>query len=95
MGRSTVQPANRAQVAILGLVEGGLGTGRAGISTIAFVLPLLFAFAVSLAVTLMVIRSAKTHGRFSLDHDLSGPQKFHSSASGRYLLLGYHPIKHL
>lgn len=52
------------------------------------VLALVFAFAVSLAITLMVIRSAKTHGRFSLDHDLSGPQKFHARAVPRVGGLG-------
>jgi UDP-N-acetylmuramyl pentapeptide phosphotransferase/UDP-N-acetylglucosamine-1-phosphate transferase len=36
---------------------------------------LLCSFAVSLGVTLRVVRSAKSH---SLDHDLSGPQKFHA-----------------
>jgi len=82
-GQITEQPANRAQVAILGPIQDVPAYGRAGVSTIAPVLPLLFAFAVSLGVTLMVIRSAKTHGRFSLDHDLSGPQKFHSFAVPR------------
>ncbi|HOM15607.1 MAG TPA: glycosyltransferase [Rubrivivax sp.] len=37
---------------------------------------LLVAFAVSLGATLLVVRSAKLHGRV-LDHDVSGPQKFH------------------
>lgn len=47
------------------------------------VIPLLVAFAVSLAVTLLVVRSVKSHARFSLDHDLSGPQKFHARAVPR------------
>ncbi|MDO9072844.1 MAG: glycosyltransferase [Rubrivivax sp.] len=40
---------------------------------------LLAAFAVSLFVTLLIVHSAKTHGHMSSDHDLSGPQKFHST----------------
>jgi UDP-N-acetylmuramyl pentapeptide phosphotransferase/UDP-N-acetylglucosamine-1-phosphate transferase len=39
-------------------------------------LPLLCAFAISFLVTLWIVRSA-FHTRFSHDHDLSGPQKFH------------------
>jgi UDP-N-acetylmuramyl pentapeptide phosphotransferase/UDP-N-acetylglucosamine-1-phosphate transferase len=39
---------------------------------------LIVAFAVSLAITLIALRSAKAHAHFSSDHDLSGPQKFHS-----------------
>jgi UDP-N-acetylmuramyl pentapeptide phosphotransferase/UDP-N-acetylglucosamine-1-phosphate transferase len=39
---------------------------------------MLGAFAVSLCLTLLVVRSAKSHGHFSSDHDLSGPQKFHA-----------------
>jgi UDP-N-acetylmuramyl pentapeptide phosphotransferase/UDP-N-acetylglucosamine-1-phosphate transferase len=39
----------------------------------------LVAFGVSLALTLLLIRSAKAHARFSNDHDFSGPQKFHAS----------------
>lgn len=38
----------------------------------------LVAFAVSLLVTLCLVRSAKLHAHLLLDHDLSGPQKFHS-----------------
>lgn len=38
---------------------------------------LIVAFAVSLGITLVAIRSAKAHAHFSHDHDLSGPQKFH------------------
>lgn len=41
-------------------------------------LALLLALAVSFAFTLLVIRIAKTHGVRLLDHDLSGPQKFHA-----------------
>lgn len=52
------------------------------------VLPMLLAFAVSLTVTLLVIRSVKTHARFALDHDLSGPQKFHALAVPRIGGLG-------
>lgn len=35
------------------------------------------AFIVSLTVTVVLIRSAHLHARFSMDSDLSGPQKFH------------------
>ena len=41
-------------------------------------LALLLAFAVSLTVTLLVVHLAKGRGRILLDHDVSGPQKFHS-----------------
>ncbi len=41
-------------------------------------LELLAAFAVSLFVTLLIVRSAKTHAHLSMDHDVSGPQKFHA-----------------
>ena len=51
--------------------------------TISYVLALFLAFAASLGITLLVVHSAKTHGAFSLDHDLSGPQKFHSFAVPR------------
>jgi len=40
-------------------------------------LPLLAALGVSFLVTLWIVRSA-FHARFSNDHDVSGPQKFHS-----------------
>ena len=46
-------------------------------------LTLLLAFAVSCAVTLLLIRSAHRHARFSADHDLSGPQKFHARSVPR------------
>jgi len=39
---------------------------------------LLAAFAVSLALTLAIVRFDKVHARLSLDHDVSGPQKFHA-----------------
>jgi UDP-N-acetylmuramyl pentapeptide phosphotransferase/UDP-N-acetylglucosamine-1-phosphate transferase len=41
-------------------------------------LVLVLAWATSFALTLFVVRSAKTHARFSHDHDVSGPQKFHA-----------------
>lgn len=42
-------------------------------------LPILaLSFAVAAAVTLLIIRSVHFHGALSADHDLSGPQKFHS-----------------
>jgi UDP-N-acetylmuramyl pentapeptide phosphotransferase/UDP-N-acetylglucosamine-1-phosphate transferase len=39
----------------------------------------LVAFAISLAVTLLIVRSAKMHAHLSLDKDLAGPQKFHAN----------------
>jgi UDP-N-acetylmuramyl pentapeptide phosphotransferase/UDP-N-acetylglucosamine-1-phosphate transferase len=39
---------------------------------------LLVPFFIATLVTLLVIRSSHTHGHISADHDLSGPQKFHS-----------------
>jgi UDP-N-acetylmuramyl pentapeptide phosphotransferase/UDP-N-acetylglucosamine-1-phosphate transferase len=44
---------------------------------------LVIAFAVSLFVTLLLIRSSRTHGRFSGDADTTGPQKFHAKAVPR------------
>lgn len=41
-------------------------------------LELLFAFVSSLCVTLWVVRAAKKRGGRTLDHDVSGPQKFHA-----------------
>ena len=38
---------------------------------------LIVAFAVSLSITLIAVRSAKAHAHLSSDDDLSGPQKFH------------------
>lgn len=40
-----------------------------------FIIP---SFLVSLLVTMLVVKSIALHGAFSADHDLSGPQKFHS-----------------
>jgi UDP-N-acetylmuramyl pentapeptide phosphotransferase/UDP-N-acetylglucosamine-1-phosphate transferase len=40
---------------------------------------LLVAFGVSVTVTLLVIHLSKARGQASLDHDLSGPQKFHAT----------------
>lgn len=40
---------------------------------------LLAALAVSLCVTLLVVRSSKAHAHLSLDHDVAGPQKFHET----------------
>lgn len=37
----------------------------------------LVPFFIAALVTLLVIRSSRTHGHFSADTDLSGPQKFH------------------
>jgi UDP-N-acetylmuramyl pentapeptide phosphotransferase/UDP-N-acetylglucosamine-1-phosphate transferase len=39
----------------------------------------IVAFAVSLALTLFIVRFAKVHSRLTHDHDLSGPQKFHAT----------------
>ena len=39
---------------------------------------LLLGFALSTTITFFLIRSARAHGHFSADHDMSGPQKFHS-----------------
>ena len=39
---------------------------------------LLAAVAASLIVTLLIVRSAKMHSHLSMDHDVSGPQKFHA-----------------
>ena len=39
---------------------------------------LLLAFAVSLVVTFFIVRFQRTHARFSIDGDMSGPQKFHA-----------------
>ncbi len=44
---------------------------------------LLIPFFIAALVTLLVIRSARTHGHFSADDDLSGPQKFHATAVPR------------
>lgn len=41
-------------------------------------IPMMLAFAVSLALTLMAIRVAKRRLLSAVDHDTSGPQKFHA-----------------
>jgi UDP-N-acetylmuramyl pentapeptide phosphotransferase/UDP-N-acetylglucosamine-1-phosphate transferase len=38
----------------------------------------IFSFLTSLLATLLLVRSSSRHGRLSADHDLSGPQKFHT-----------------
>ena len=43
----------------------------------------LVSLIVSLFVTLLVIRSSERHQHLSADHDLDGPQKFHSLAVPR------------
>jgi UDP-N-acetylmuramyl pentapeptide phosphotransferase/UDP-N-acetylglucosamine-1-phosphate transferase len=40
---------------------------------------LIVSFLTSLLATFAVVRSANLHGNLSADHDLSGPQKFHSA----------------
>ena len=40
---------------------------------------LILSFLTSLVATLLVVRSTEKHGHRSADHDLSGPQKFHSA----------------
>ena len=47
------------------------------------VFALILSFTVSVMVTLSVIHFAKTKGLNLLDHDLSGPQKFHAAAVPR------------
>ncbi len=49
---------------------------------------LLVAFTVSLSLTLLVVRSAKSHAHLSSDHDLTGPQKFHASPVPRVGAIG-------
>ncbi len=44
---------------------------------------LVLAFFVSLVTTLVLIRYQRLHERVSSDHDLSGPQKFHTHAVPR------------
>lgn len=39
---------------------------------------ILPSFVVSLLATMVVVKSVGLHGAFSVDHDLSGPQKFHA-----------------
>lgn len=50
----------------------------AALATLAAMLHLLVPFLFSALITLLVIRSARTHGHLSADADLSGPQKFHA-----------------
>ncbi|MGA0610298.1 MraY family glycosyltransferase [Caldimonas sp. KR1-144] len=38
----------------------------------------LVSFCAAAAMALIIVRSSRRHGRFSGDHDLSGPQKFHA-----------------
>ena len=49
---------------------------------------LLLSFFASAIVTLLVVASAHRHGRWSADHDLSGPQKMHGAAVPRVGGLG-------
>jgi len=46
-------------------------------------LELLLGFGLSASISFLVIRYAHTHARFSGDHDMSGPQKFHAKAVPR------------
>lgn len=50
---------------------------------IIFMISLLSAFFASFITTLLIIRFKHLHGKFSGDHDLSGPQKFHSASVPR------------
>lgn len=56
-------------------------------------LELLVGFSVSLCLTLAVIHSAKAHAQITLDHDVSGPQKFHAHpvprVGGVGIVVGY------
>ena len=58
---------------------GGTGLGLGGLLQTRFKLVLLTAIAVSLVVTLWMIRRSRANGHRFHDHDLSGPQKFHSA----------------
>ncbi|MGL6181314.1 MAG: hypothetical protein ACRC2G_04045, partial [Aestuariivirga sp.] len=53
-------------------------SGAIRVDRIRGMLILVVAFAVSLVMTLIAVRSAKAHAHLSHDHDLSGPQKFHA-----------------
>jgi len=44
---------------------------------------LVASFVTALLVALLIVRSSKSHGHHLLDHDLSGPQKFHARAVPR------------
>ncbi len=46
-------------------------------------LELLLGFGLSSLLSFLVIRYAHTHSRFSADHDMSGPQKFHAKVVPR------------
>ena len=52
-------------------------TGPVGPTYNWWMLALLIAFTVSLVVTLYLVRAAKANGHLSMDHETSGPQKFH------------------
>jgi UDP-N-acetylmuramyl pentapeptide phosphotransferase/UDP-N-acetylglucosamine-1-phosphate transferase len=52
------------------------------------VISLTLAFAISAAVTLMILRSAKTHGHRAADRDFTKPQGFHAVAVPRIGGLG-------
>ena len=49
---------------------------------------MIFAFAVSVIATLLLVRSARMHGHRSGDHDFDKPQKFHAVAVPRIGGLG-------
>lgn len=51
---------------------------RAALAKLSPMLLLVSAFAVSFLVTLVIVRGAKRLERMVGDHDLSGPQKFHT-----------------
>ena len=53
------------------------------VATLSPMTHLLIPFFIAAIITLLVIRSARTHGHFSADDDLSGPQKFHATAVPR------------
>lgn len=51
-------------------------------------LAFLCSFAATAVLTLLVVRSSRTHAHLSADHDFSGPQKFHARAVPRIGGLG-------
>ena len=55
----------------------GLTSIESGAMVVLFV-----AFFVSVGVTLLLVRRAKSHAHRFFDHVLSGPQKFHSEPEG-------------
>lgn len=65
-------------VAPIGLQKGRPGYNFALNEPVPILTLILVAFAVSLVVTLLIVRSAKSHAHLSMDMDLSGPQKFHA-----------------